>query len=692
MRFPALPFGLLSVLMSPALLAATLTIEPVEPENRTVIQAEFTDGLAEQALEKGSYRLHVQRSGECAFDLGGSPDTRVRFNRPIPLTACAEAPLELKVRVPGSFTFTLDAQAPSLTLTFTPQKTASTPFRRPLPETQCNVWTGGPVTVDVQSVFNDGEVLRDYYSGHLAEVVNGQVTLTPAKGSNGLLLLERAEHQPSAFSWDNLTVYFVMTDRFHNGDPSNDHSFGRQSDGKEEIGTFHGGDIRGLIDKLDYIEALGANAIWMTPLVEQVHGFVGGGENGDFPFYAYHGYWALDYTRLDPNFGTDADLRELVQEAHRRDIRLIWDAVINHAGYATGQDLVDFDVDAFKAGERVDNQWQPSAGQTWHSFHDAIDYNSTAWNADWWNSDWVRGSFPGYEAPGGDDLTMALAGLPDFRTESSEPVGLPPILLDKADSRAMTTQQTVAEHLIDWQAYWVREYGIDAFRVDTAKHVELERWSQLKQAATEALRDWKSDNGDQALDDSPFWMVGEVFDHPLYKDYYYDAGFDSLINFEFQEAAHELALCMNRLDETFQRYANTVNADPDFNALTYISSHDTTLFYAKYQSLELQKRVAAPFLLLPGGVQIYYGDESGRPLGPYGDDFHQGTRSDMNWEDIKDDRAELLNHWKILGQFRNRHVAIGAGTHRKISDSPYVFSRQKDDDSVVIVFAGNEAQ
>ncbi|MBE4116394.1 alpha-amylase, partial [Vibrio parahaemolyticus] len=82
---------------------------------------------------------------------------------------------------------------------------------------------------------------------------------------------------------------FVMTDRFYNGNPDNDNSYGRNKDGKYEIGTFHGGDLAGLTKKLDYIESLGVNAIWITSPLEQIHGWVGGGDKGDFKHYGYHG-------------------------------------------------------------------------------------------------------------------------------------------------------------------------------------------------------------------------------------------------------------------------------------------------------------------------------------------------------------------------------------------------------------------
>lgn len=134
-----------------------------------------------------------------------------------------------------------------------------------------------------QRHFCGGSRCRDYYSQQIAIVKNGQITLQPAATSNGLLLLERAETDTSApFDWHNATVYFVLTDRFENGDPSNDQSYGRHKDGMAEIGTFHGGDLRGLTNKLDYLQQLGVNALWISAPFEQIHGWVGGGTKGDF--------------------------------------------------------------------------------------------------------------------------------------------------------------------------------------------------------------------------------------------------------------------------------------------------------------------------------------------------------------------------------------------------------------------------
>ncbi len=119
-----------------------------------------------------------------------------------------------------------------------------------------------------------------------------------------------------------------------------------------------------------------------------------------------------------------------------------------------------------------------------------------------------------------------------------------------------------------------------------------------------------------------------------------------------------------------------------------MSSHDTELFFARYNSIALQKQAANALMLTPGAIQIYYGDEVARELGPYADDFHQGTRSDMLWT-LDQERQVLLEHWQTMGQFRQRHPAIGAGKHTVIPQrDAYVFSRQLGEDRVVVAYLG----
>ena len=169
-------------------------------------------------------------------------------------------------------------------------------------------------------------------------------------------------------AWSDDILYFVLVDRFADGDTTNDANVDRKAKG-----AFHGGDLKGLIANLDEISSLGVTAIWVNPLVKNIEGHVDG---AGFPDWAYHGYWADDFTRLDPRFGTEEDLRKLVDACHARGIKVLLDVVYNHAGY--------------------DSRYLRDP-KTRH---------------------WLRSSIVG--DCGDDDLTSCLAGLPDFKTELPE--------------------------------------------------------------------------------------------------------------------------------------------------------------------------------------------------------------------------------------------------------------------------------
>ncbi|HFQ4940483.1 TPA: alpha-amylase [Vibrio vulnificus] len=642
-------------------------------------------------LVKDSYQLKITGlEGDCQ-----APDAQViKFNQPIALNCGKVTELPLKIRFTGDYSFELDANANTLTFKREPKKVAKTEFKRPLPQVTCEVYQGGEVTIELGDSFKDGTSLRDAYSGQVVSVKKGKVSLTPSVQSGGLVLLEAVKQNKKArpFDYRNANIYFVMVDRFNNGDTSNDQSYGRQKDGKEEIGTFHGGDLKGVIEKLDYIQRLGTDAIWLSPIVEQVHGFVGGGDSGSFPFYAYHGYWTRDFTKIDENFGRDEDLKTLVEEAHKRGIKVLLDAVINHSGYST---LADLQFDGMQVTTKEANlpekwaNWQPTSGENWHSYHSAIDYQSQNWSQ-WWGADWVRTGLPGYQKPGSSDITLSLAGLPDFRTESTQAVTPPQWLLENPGTRVVARDNyTVSDYLIEWQTDWVKRFGIDGYRVDTVKHVEGEVWKRLKQEATKSLDAWRKANGQLG---APFWMMGEVWGHSAYRSPYFDDGFDALINFDMQKKLDKGAACFSQMADTYRDYANTIAQQSDFNPVSYMSSHDTELFFSRFKDYAVQRNAANALLLSPGAVQIYYGDEVGRNIGPYADDFHQGTRSDMVWQ-LSAEQQTLLSHWQKLGQFRRAHPAVGAGVHQEIEQTgAYVFSRTLGDDKVVVAFVGHAAQ
>jgi len=461
---------------------------------------------------------------------------------------------------------------------------------------------------------------------------------------------------PGAFA-DNPIVYFVITDRFHNGNPGNDHGYGRQreADPRDDVATFHGGDLKGLTQKLKegWFKALGVNAIWITAPYEQIHGWVVGG-NKEFKHYAYHGYYALDYSVLDANMGTPQDLHELVDTAHAQGIRILFDVVMNHPGYLDIQTARELHIDVL---------WPGAENASLRDYHRFIDYNSFKFG-DWWGRAWVRAGLPGYLDGGNDDLTGLLAYLPDFRTESTEAVELPHFLKNKPGSKLVDLPQTpVRGYLIHWLADWVREYGIDGFRADTVKHVEPQAWRELKLAATQALTDWKTRNPGKKIDDAPFWMVGEYWGLGPGRHTLHDAGFDALINFEFQTRGAEFA----RPENLYAGYAR-LQAGKPAQMLSYLSSHDTELFDRR-RLIE----AGTALLLAPGGVQIFYGDETARPLGVVpASDPQQATRSDMNWSGMD---TAVLDHWRRLGRFRARHVALARGEHRQLAAEPYTFSR-----------------
>ena len=639
--------------------------------------------ISQNEVTKGTHPLAIHFNQQC-----WQPADAIKLNQVLSMEPCHDDAPQWRVFRDGRYILEVDTRSgtPTLMVSLKDKPVAVTAPQLK----QCPKWDGKPLTIDVSQSFAEGDNVRDFYSGNIVRVSGGKITLQPAPDSNGLLLLERAEIKNSApFNWHNATVYFVLTDRFVNGNPDNDNSYGRQKDGMEEIATFHGGDLQGLTSKLDYLQQLGVNALWISSPLEQIHGWIGGGTQGDFPHYGYHGYYTQDWTKLDANMGTEDDLRRLVDEAHKRGIRILFDVVMNHTGYATLADMQEFQFGALyiqgdelkkTLGEHWTN-WKPGKGQSWHAFNDYINFNDkTGWEA-WWGKPWIRTDIGDYNSPGFDDLTMSLAFLPDLKTESTEPSGLPNFYRHKPDTLAKEIPgYTPRDYLTHWLSQWVREYGIDGFRVDTAKHVEKAAWQQLKNQATEALAEWKKANPDKALDNAPFWMTGEAWGHGVMQSDYYRHGFDAMLNFDYQDQAAKAANCLSSMDLNWQQMAEKLQ---DFNVLSYLSSHDTSLFR------EGDSTAAELLLLAPGAVQIFYGDESSRPFGPTGSDPLQGTRSDMNWQDVSGKAADRVAHWQKLGQFRARHPAIGMGKQTTLSmPEGYGFIRETDDDKVMVVWAG----
>ncbi len=453
------------------------------------------------------------------------------------------------------------------------------------------------------------------------------------------------------FVWEGANVYFLLTDRFNNGNPENDVNFDRT----EETGVlrgFEGGDIQGIIQKIEagYFTDLGVNAIWLTPIVEQIHGATNEGTGNT---YGYLGYWTKDWTAMDPNFGTKKDLANLVKVAHSKGIRILLDVVLNHTGPVTDKDPV-------------------------------------------WPDDWVRTGptceFTTYENT--TECTL-VANLPDILTESNEPVELPDALLAKWKDEGRLSKEldelnlffertnyprAPRYYIIKWLTDYINDYGVDGFRVDTVKHVNENAWEDLHKEATYAFEMWKKKHQDKILDENPFYMVGEVYNYGISggRDYdfgdkkvdFFGYGFKSLINFELKTDANK------DYETIFAKYSNILNTKlKGKSVLNYLSSHDDGNPFDKERKQPF--KAANVLLLTPGASQIYYGDETSRPLTVEGAEGDANLRSLMNWKDLDSlpDIQIIHRHWQKLGQFRRNHPSIGAGKHKILSKSPYVFSR-----------------
>ena len=596
--------------------------------------------------------------------------------------------------------------------------------------TALNVTVSGAVSKTYGiSDFNNGTLNISVASLGLKEgdsvTINATVTNTKGSDSDSSILKVK-EPSTDFFTWDNVNAYFVLTDRFANGDTANDHSYSRKNglSGDENVATFHGGDIKGLTQNMDYFKKLGINAIWITAPYEQVHGWVSG-KGHKFPHYAFHGYYTLDWTFMDQNMGTIDEFRTFVQTCHANGIRVIMDIVMNHVGYNNTEDMITYNHGGTDIKE---HGWLAKANgcggegcamggsNCWFANY-TTKWDNSLWDSKWWGP-WAR-SF-GYAS--GSEYGDSCGGLPDIKSEVADTnIGIAPILKTKWSkednssydkwrvpavanvdwwnkSGNWRTNQTarIVEYQCVWLSAWVREFGIDGFRCDTAKHVEPQYWGMLKDACTDALKKWRAD--DSKVDnsgakdwDEAFWMTGECWGWTATGgggEYYQTGKFDSMINFSFNGGNNWDGNYRTGYPQpsSWDSYINiNKNGDSDRNGhrdnvLTYISSHDTGL-----TRVGDQYEVGTGLVLLPGGVQIYYGDESNREKAYTGcGDGDMMTRGDMNLSQAK--TSALTAPGGKVGNFRKYNPAVGAGTG---SGTKRTYTGNAGDNKVAIGISGS---
>ncbi|MDE6443153.1 MAG: hypothetical protein K2K64_01840 [Muribaculaceae bacterium] len=472
-------------------------------------------------------------------------------------------------------------------------------------------------------------------------------------------------HSQKQFDWKGATVYFVITDRFCNGDTTNDVNYGRMIDyGSERMNaaTFHGGDFKGLLKKAEegYFTKLGVDVVWLTDVYEQIHGWMSGsGSINDFPHYGYHGYYPLDYTQIDKNYGTADEFRRLVDTLHSQGIRVMLGANLNDPGYPTLLDAAQYGfahtgISAEQAARHI-REWS----------YDDFYEGRTGWDG-WYDRDWIRMPDEGWDE--NNPLEATLYGMPDFKDESETPVRIPEFLHRKWKAEGDANDAWVnpsakdlrndrpwspMRYLISWISSWVEEFGIDGFRCDIVENVHLGRWKELNAACNAALEKWRREHPDDPASKwkDPFYMTGDFENASIgYIPEYADAGFSSLVNFFFPKKGD-----LDNIVYTWQVYADSIAAHPDWHPFSYLNNS-----YHRDADMDNMTDCATTLLLAPGVAQIFYGDETGRPLSDarYNVDSNQAFRSDMNWENMDE---SLLDHFRRLGIIRSQNPVIATG-------------------------------
>lgn len=406
----------------------------------------------------------------------------------------------------------------------------------------------------------------------------------------------RTKSDAKDFDWDESVIYFMVTDRFFDGNEANNTANGKDTYDKENAGLYHGGDFAGVTKKLDYLEQLGINTIWITPIVENIKGVnVTDEGKDDVPYNAaYHGYWASDFTQLNPALGTKEEFKTLIAQAHERGIRIMVDIVVNHAGYDTGT----------KFGGML------------------------------------RGTD---DVVAGSDQKDSLSNLPDFKTEDP----------------------AVSAQLVKWQTQWVKDYGIDYFRVDTVKHVENDTWSELKNALTEA--------------DPSFKMIGE-YSGGGYASNGNTLGtgtMDSDLDFDFNDQANSFVNGNIAAVESFLAARNAA-LNNTYMTGQFLGSHDEDGFKQKLLDAKVAPDVADAMALVAATLQItakgqpviYYGEEIG--LTGLNNYPYQTNRYDFDWSKANDSN-KTYSHYKKLLSIRNAYTDVFARGTRNV-----VVSSDKD--------------
>ncbi len=511
--------------------------------------------------------------------------------------------------------------------------------------------------------------------------------------------------------------YFTMTDRFANGDPANDQGGSASSDPlvngylSTDKGYYHGGDLAGLASKLDYLEGMGVTTIWMTPPYTnrwvQGDGTIAGSSAG------YHGYWQLDFTKIDPHFGTNAEMAALVDAAHARGMKVFFDVILNHTA-----DVISYQGGSFSYRSKIDYPYRDASGT---AFDDA-DYAGTA-------------AFPPLDPavsfpympvfPNPGDATAKTPawlnnpiyyhnrGNSTFSGENSlygDFVGLDDLFTEHPD---------VVNGLIEIHENMITEFGIDGFRIDTVKHANDELWA----AFVPAILDHAA-----SLGNPDFFVFGEVFDgNPAVSSRYSTAlPFPAVLDFGFDGAVKSFASANQATDGLRNFFASDdYFTDEDSNAYQLVKfagnhdmgriGHDIDVSNPGATDAERLARMKLAYGLMfttRGAPLFYYGDEQGFTgdggdkdarqdmfpslVASYNDDDLIGTDA-TTADDNFDETHPLYATFSDYAALRGANLALqqGAQIHRysEGNTGTYAFSRVDRTEKVeyLVVLNNSEA-
>lgn len=424
-------------------------------------------------------------------------------------------------------------------------------------------------------------------------------------------------------------IYFVLPDRFENGDATNDHggpALGPLVDGFDptRAGFYHGGDIQGVTKRLDYIQGLGATAVWLAPIFRNraVQGSPG------HESAAHHGYWITDFTDVDPHLGTKADFKALVDAAHARGMKVYMDIVVNHTA-----DVIQYrECPESRCAYRgvADYPYVRQGGVSGAPINDGFDGKdfSKLKRTDWAYTPYVPAGQEHAKKPDwlNNPIYYHNRGDSTFAGESS-------LLGDFATlDDVFTENPRVVAGFIEVYGQWIDDFGVDGFRIDTARHVEPAFWQAFVPAMLARAKARGIPN---------FHIFGEVFDPDvaaLARHVKVDK-LPAVLDFAFQSAATDVAIGRTGTD----RLATVFAADPVYEGgeatarqlPTFLGNHDMGRigwFMLKAKPAvsddELLARVtlANALMLTARGVPtVYYGDEQGFT----GDGDYADSREDM---------------------------------------------------------------